>query len=211
MRGRLAAGLLLAAAALIGTALAMRGEPAEPPAVANAGTELPDNRVSLDHSQVAAAASAGLLPNDTRSILKVDGPLRYGQFVWSDEGIPGGPVTVIVDLRAQTLSVFRAGHEIGTTVVVYGADGYDTPIGEHKVRGKVRDYHSLTYDAPMPFTLWLTDDGVAIHASDVRRGRATHGCIGVPPEFAEHLFETVGVGDPVRIVSSAGRSGSSAS
>jgi lipoprotein-anchoring transpeptidase ErfK/SrfK len=98
------------------------------------------------------------------------------------------------------MSVFRSGHEIGTTVVLFGADTHQTPIGTHSIRGKVRDYHSRAYSAPMPYTLWLTSDGVAIHASDVRRGRATHGCIGVPSEFAERLFGIARVGDQVRIL-----------
>lgn len=206
MRGRLAAALVLAAAALPMAAhgLRERSHPASPvvPTEAAAIAGAPRDRVLLRPADVEAAAAAGLLPGNARSILKVDRALRYGEFVWRERGVPAGPVTVIVDLRAQTMSVFRAGHEIASTVVLYGADGHDTPLGDHPVRGKARDYHSLAYDAPMPFTLWLTDDGVAIHASDVRRGRATHGCIGVPPAFAERLFETVEVGDSVRIVRS---------
>ena len=209
MRGRLAAALILAAAVLPVAAYGVRqrSHPTIPPeSAALAGA--PSDRVLLGPADVEAAAASGLLPADARSILKVDRALRYGEFVWRERGVPAGPVTVIVDLRAQTMSVFRAGHEIASTVVLYGADGHDTPLGEHPVRGKARDHHSLTYDAPMPFTLWLTDDGVAIHASDVRRGRATHGCIGVPPAFAERLFETVEVGDPVRIVRSGEQRGS---
>jgi hypothetical protein len=206
MRARLTAALVLAAAALPDAAYGLRerSHPASPPVLAEAAAPAgaSRDRVLLRPADVEAAAAAGLLPGDARSLLRVDRALRYGEFVWRERGVPAGPVTVIVDLRAQTMSVFRAGHEIASTVVLYGADGHDTPLGEHPVRGKVRDHHSQTYDAPMPFTLWLTDDGVAIHGSDVRRGRATHGCIGVPPAFAERLFEAVEVGDPVRIVES---------
>ena len=53
----------------------------------------------------------------------------------------------------------------------------------------------------MPYTLRLTADGVAIHGSDVRWGAATHGCIGVPVEFAAKLFDEVAKGDHVVIVS----------
>jgi lipoprotein-anchoring transpeptidase ErfK/SrfK len=56
----------------------------------------------------------------------------------------------------------------------------------------------------MPFTLNLTEDGVAIHGSDVRRGMATHGCIGLPLEFAELLFREVSKGDEVVIVRQRG-------
>jgi lipoprotein-anchoring transpeptidase ErfK/SrfK len=53
----------------------------------------------------------------------------------------------------------------------------------------------------MPYTLRLTADGVSIHASDVRPGFATHGCIGVPKGFAAKLFAATSVGDEVIIVS----------
>jgi lipoprotein-anchoring transpeptidase ErfK/SrfK len=98
--------------------------------------------------------------------------------------------------------VFRGGHEIGTAVILYGASEKETPAGVFPVLAKMRDHKSITYDnAPMPYTLRLTDDGVSIHGSDVRWGRATHGCIGVPLEFAHKLFDQVAKGDQVTIVS----------
>jgi lipoprotein-anchoring transpeptidase ErfK/SrfK len=52
----------------------------------------------------------------------------------------------------------------------------------------------------MPDMLRLTNDGVAIHGSNVREGWATHGCIGVPLEFARLLFAVTGKGDLVAIL-----------
>jgi lipoprotein-anchoring transpeptidase ErfK/SrfK len=57
----------------------------------------------------------------------------------------------------------------------------------------------------MPYTLRLTNDGVSIHASDVRYGAATHGCIGVPLAFAQRLFNAAHVGDEVTVVPPARR------
>jgi lipoprotein-anchoring transpeptidase ErfK/SrfK len=51
----------------------------------------------------------------------------------------------------------------------------------------------------MPFMLRLTADGVAIHASNVRKGWATHGCIGVPEFFARRLYAEMKLGDRVFI------------
>ena len=66
---------------------------------------------------------------------------------------------------------------------------------------KYKDHRSITYDnAPMPYTLRLTRDGVSIHGSNVRWGYATHGCIGVPVAFAAKLFAAVRTGDEVLIV-----------
>lgn len=132
-----------------------------------------------------------------RSVLDVGHPMTFGDFVWNDHGVPAGPVWVQVDLSHQLISVFRAGHEIGTAVILYGGNGKPTPSGDFPVLQKALDYQSKTYDAPMPYMLRLTADGVAIHASNVRPGWATHGCIGVPPEFARKLFAEVKLGDRV--------------
>lgn len=129
--------------------------------------------------------------------------MEYGDFLWNETGVPPGPITLRVDLRTQLISIFRGGHEIGTAVVLYGADAKETPVGRFPILWKGKDHRSSLYDAPMPYTLRLTGDGVSIHGSDVRWGAATHGCIGVPTEFAAKLYEQVKVGDPVSITRSA--------
>jgi lipoprotein-anchoring transpeptidase ErfK/SrfK len=134
------------------------------------------------------------------SVLRIEGPLRYGDQVWNTDGVPPGPIWVRVDLTRQILSVFRGGHEIGSAVILYGSEGKPTPRGRFHVLQKAADYHSRTYDAPMPFMLRLTDDGVAIHGSQVREGRATHGCIGLPEPFARRLFQEMALGDAVFVV-----------
>ena len=128
--------------------------------------------------------------------------MQFGDYRWDDAGVPAGPLWIRVDKRAQLISVFRAGHEIGTAVILYGADGLETPTGKFPILAKFKNHRSATYDAPMPYTLRLTADGVAIHASDVRWGLATHGCVGVPDGFAKRLFAAASVGDEVFVTGS---------
>ena len=135
-----------------------------------------------------------------RSMLNITRPMRFGDFVWDEDHIPAGPVWVRIDLTRQLLSVFRGGHEIGSAVILYGTDGKATPSGSFTILEKNADYHSRSYDAPMPYMLRLTKDGVAIHGSNVREGWATHGCIGVPLDFARLLFAAVRKGTPVDIL-----------
>jgi hypothetical protein len=135
-----------------------------------------------------------------RSLLNVDRRMHYGEFIWNDDGVAAGSSWIRVDLAAQTVSIFRAGHEIGTAVILYGTDGHATPTGAFRVLEKDKDHWSRSYDAAMPYMLRLTDDGVAIHASDVEKGFATHGCIGVPLAFARRLFEAMNRGDSVVIL-----------
>jgi len=135
-----------------------------------------------------------------RSMLNITRPMRFGDFVWDEDHIPAGPLWVRIDLSRQILSVFRDGHEIGATVILYGAGGKPTPTGSFTILEKNPDYYSRSYDAPMPYMLRLTKDGVAIHGSKVRKGWATHGCIGVPLDFARLLFAVARKGDPVFIL-----------
>lgn len=157
-------------------------------------------RVYLTPEQQRQASADGGFQVTPRSLLRIDRRMQYGDFEWNDEGVPAGPVTIRVDLRTQLLSVFRGGHEIGTAVALYGADRKETPLGDFPILWKGRDHRSSLYDAPMPFTLRLTGDGIAIHGSNVRWGAATHGCVGVPTDFARRLFEATRTGDVVSIV-----------
>ncbi len=156
----------------------------------------------LTPGQAKAANAAGLLPYDTRSVLNPGKRLNYGDYVWSATSVPPGTLQVRVDPTRQLISVFRGGHEIGTAVILYGGSDKATPRGRFHILAKLRDHRSSTYDAPMPYTLRLTQDGVAIHASDVRWGYATHGCIGVPLGFAQLLFDEAKLGDLVEVVDS---------
>ena len=164
---------------------------------AAAATEV---RMFLSQAQVRQALASGTLDRPVKSLLAVQTPMHFGDYRWSDRGVPNGPVWIRVDLRAQLLSVFRSGHEIGTAVIVYGGDNKETPAGKLRILAKARDHRSSLYDAKMPYTLRLTNDGVSIHGRNVRWGAATHGCIGVPLAFAQRLFNTTKVGDEVVIV-----------
>ncbi|KTT73714.1 hypothetical protein NS334_07045 [Sphingomonas endophytica] len=136
-----------------------------------------------------------------RSLLNIRRPMRFGDYVWNDIGVPDeGPVRVRVDLPRQMISVFRNGHEVGTAVILYGTDHKPTPTGTFPILARARSHMSSLYDAEMPYMLRLTNDGVAIHASRVRSGSATHGCVGVPLAFARLLFDQVARGDLVTIV-----------
>lgn len=136
-------------------------------------------------------------PFVVRRILDLKKPLSHGDYVWDESGAPDGPVVITVDLAAQVVSIFRDGYEIGTAAIIYGADNMPTPLGVFPILQKDADHVSNLYDAPMPYMLRLTNDGVAIHASDVRYGNATHGCVGVPTGFARKLFAATRIGDRV--------------
>lgn len=161
-----------------------------------------EGRTLITPSQLHEAYAAGLVDRPIKSILNVNSRMSYGEFAWNDRGVPAGPAWIRVDLKSQILSVFRSGHEIGTAVILYGTDGLPTPTGKFPILAKLKNHRSATYDnAPMPYTLRLTQDGVSIHGSNVRWGFATHGCVGVPTAFAAKMYDAVSTGDEVLIVS----------
>lgn len=202
---------MLRAAAAVAVVSAGYGLVRQPSALTSAATAAPvqtgpaqtrpgSKRIILAAGQSAKIAAPRGRARTVRSVLDVPGPLNFGDYVWEDKGVPAGRLWIRVDRDAQIISVFRAGHEIGTAVILYGATEKPTPSGTYPIIWRRRDHRSSLYDAPMPYTLRLTGDGVAIHGSDVRRGRATHGCVGVPIEFARLLFAQAKLGDHVDIV-----------
>jgi len=141
-------------------------------------------------------------PFRLKSILTIpDGPFRYGDWYWDESNAPAkGRLVVTIDLEARVISAFRDGHEIGTAVALLGTKKHPTPLGAFPILTKEKDNISEKYNnAPMPYTLRLTWDGIAIHGSPVINGYASHGCIGVPDEFAKRLFAVARRGDRVVI------------
>jgi lipoprotein-anchoring transpeptidase ErfK/SrfK len=212
MRGWAVGGAL---AALIAVAAVIAGGQisAKPPAqsgakprpvVAPAPKSVPasPDRDLLSAAETDTAHRAGLLPGGTKSLIITHGQLRHGEYRWDEKNVPAGRLTVWVDLRRQMISVFRGGHEIGTAVVVYGATDMESPLGRFAILSKHADYHSRSYDAPMPFSLFINRTGVALHGSPMSARHATHGCIGLPIEFAKLLFKAAKIGDQVEIVKS---------
>jgi hypothetical protein len=174
---------------------------ARPAATAVHAAALTSDRLTVPQASTQQALAAGLILRPVRTILAVPGRMQYGDYRWDDKGVAKGPTWLRVDLKSQIISVFRGGDEIGTAVILYGADGLATPTGKFPILAKLKDHRSITYDnAPMPYTLRLTRDGVSIHGSNVRWGFATHGCIGVPKAFAAKVFDAVNVGDEVLVV-----------
>ncbi len=199
---------MVAVAVLCGTAglagaVALLGEPARPakpaePVVAPVRPSAAPKPVQVAAAKPAPPPHPAPDPGYVvKRILAVESPFVHGDYYWDEAGVPDGPIVVTVDLQAQVLSVFRGGYEIGTAVMVYGADEKPTPLGVFAVSQKDATHVSNLYNAPMPYMLRLTNDGISIHGSQVGAELATHGCVGVPKPFAKLLFGVVKLGDRV--------------
>ena len=116
--------------------------------------------------------------------------LEPGQFIWSPEAVPAGPLVMVISLDEQRAYVYRNGLRIGVSTVSTGKKGYETPTGVFTILQKKKDHKSSLYDdAPMPFMQRLTWDGVALHAGRLPGYPASHGCVRLPYEFARRLFD----------------------
>ena len=195
--GTVAAALVLAGIAIGGSATA-EGERS----ASSAPETLPAPQPIHAEGAIAAKAAADAERLYTvRRVLPIDGPIKYGEWHWDDKGVPDGPLLVTVDLKARVISIFRGGYEIGAAAVMLGTDDHPTPTGVFPILWKQRHNVSEKYgDAPMPWSMFLTTDGVAIHGgSEVQNGYASHGCVGVPDEIASRLFAIAKKGDKVVI------------
>ena len=201
--GTVAAALVLAGVAIGGTATAEGDSARETPLAETSAAPASASATRFDaHGAIAAKAVADAERLYTvRRILPINGPIKYGEWHWDDEGVPDGPLLVTVDLQARTISIFRGGYEIGAAAVLLGTDEHPTPTGVFPILWKQRHNVSEKYgNAPMPWSMFLTSDGVAIHGgSEVENGYASHGCIGVPDPIAERLFAIATTGDKVVI------------
>ena len=125
--------------------------------------------------------------------------LAEGEFVWEPEAAPSGPVVVLVSLNEQRAYVYRNGIRIGYTNVSTGKPGHETPTGVFTILQKDKDHVSNLYKAKMPYTQRLTWSGICLHAGGLPGYPSSHGCIHLPLEFSEHLFEIEHLGATVVI------------
>ncbi len=140
--------------------------------------------------------------------MKFAAPIKFGDWAWNETGAPlNGPVLVTVDIGSEALAVFRGGHQIGATRIIYGDDDKPTPIGVFPITQKNANHRSNIFvNAPMPYMLRMTNDGISIHGADhVKPIYATNGCIGIPTGFAKRLFEVVALGDRIIVTKAKAR------
>src|SRR5450631_2509017 len=107
----------------------------------------------------------------------------------------GEPVIAIVSLQNQRITVYDAKGWILRAPVSSGQNGRETPAGIFSVIEKDADHHSNLYDdASMPHMQRLTWSGIALHGGNLPGYPASHGCVRMPFDFAEQLFDMTKMG-----------------
>jgi hypothetical protein len=107
----------------------------------------------------------------------------------------GDPVMAIVSLRSQRITVYDAKGWILRAPVSSGTKGRETPAGIFSVIQKVEEHYSHLYDAAfMPHMQRITWSGIALHGGVLPGRPASHGCVRLPFDFAERLFDVTAMG-----------------
>ena len=142
----------------------------------------------------APKAFEAMIPTFGKSVLKP------GEFVWVPKIPATGETRVVVDLYKQLAFVYRDEQLIGATTISSGKKGRETPLGYWTVLSKKPMHFSRKYDnAPMPFMQSIDDHGIALHAGKTPGYPASHGCVRLPPKFAQKLYTLTKIGSKVVI------------
>jgi len=101
---------------------------------------------------------------------------------------------IAIDKTTQTMTVSVDGEPLYRWPVSTGKQGYNTPAGAFSPFRMERDHYSREWDdAPMPYSIFFTKKGHAIHGSYHRGiGRpASHGCVRLSVRDAATLWRLV--------------------
>ena len=99
-----------------------------------------------------------------------------------------------IDKSTQQMTVSADGEQLYTWPVSTGVAGYDTPAGAFNPFRMEKDHYSAEWDdAPMPYSIFFTQKGHAIHGTNHRNlGRpASHGCVRLSVKNASTLWGLV--------------------
>src|ERR1700727_1477514 len=107
----------------------------------------------------------------------------------------GEPIMAIVSIMSQQVTFYDADGWILRAPVSTGTTGRETPAGVFAIIEKDKDHHSTLYDdAWMPNMQRITWNGIALHGGPLPGHAASHGCVRMPYDFAEKLFDKTRIG-----------------
>ena len=108
---------------------------------------------------------------------------------------PEPRLIITINKVSQKMTVALDGDTLYRWKVSTGASGYETPSGNFRPFRMEREHFSKEWDdAPMPYSIFFTPRGHAVHGSYHVKSlgrRASHGCVRLHPDNAAKLFALV--------------------
>ena len=138
--------------------------------------------------------------------------LMMASGAWADDSAAKKEIRVFIE--RQILIALENDEEIYNFDIVTGRDGKETTAGRYKIFRKHEKYTSKTYGSEMPYTMFFTNDGKAIHGTQMATLRSylhsyltdsvgSQGCVGLTDDNAKALFEWAPMGTPVIVITEA--------
>jgi len=129
----------------------------------------------------------------------------------SDAGLKKAILVNVHDQVLYAVDDFKIVYEFD---VITGRCGKETTAGKFTVFKKIEDYTSKKYKVEMPYTMFFSKDGKAVHGTKWATLRSylhayltesvgSMGCVGLTEDDARTLFEWTPVGRPVVILDEA--------
>src|SRR6476646_792445 len=107
----------------------------------------------------------------------------------------GEPIMAIVSIKSQQVIFYDAEGWILRAPVSTGVKERETPAGVFAIVDNEKDHRSNMYDdAWMPNMQRITWNGIALHGGPLPGYAASHGCVRMPYDFAEKLFNKTRIG-----------------
>ena len=162
---------------------------------------------------VGLVAAAGAVLAGTASADSAVEVSAVARLAHAEALVSGTPCTVsaraCVDLESQRAWLIRDGRVTrGPVPVASGGAGQETPRGHSfRVYRKNKDHVSGEFSlpdgspAPMPWSVFFADGGVAFHGGD--RARASAGCVKLDAPEAQAFFADLVEGDKVQVLNAS--------
>jgi lipoprotein-anchoring transpeptidase ErfK/SrfK len=117
---------------------------------------------------------------------------------------------IVVSLSQQSMWVYKGDQVVMSSLVSTGRAGFETPLGNYAILSKLTSQTmegvigGEYYNVPdVPWVMYFTNSGHALHGTYWHNNFGTpmsHGCVNLPMDVAEWLYQWAPIGTPVLIV-----------
>jgi lipoprotein-anchoring transpeptidase ErfK/SrfK len=117
---------------------------------------------------------------------------------------------IMVSVGQQMMWAFYDSEVVSSSSVSTGKPGFETPLGTYAIMNKIPSQTmegvlgGEYYNVPdVPWVMYFTEGGVALHGAYWHSDFGTpvsHGCVNLPMDVAEWLYDWAPVGTPVLVV-----------